>query len=117
MGIAQYRLDVPIIKGTSAILALTDKEAVIPPESPCIRCGKCVEHCPMNLMPLYLQQFAAKGDLETCEKYDVASCIECGCCSFGCPSKRQLVQNIRIAKRSVMSIQRERAQKKKEGAK
>ncbi len=117
MGIAQFRLDVPIIKGTSAILALTDKEAVIPPESPCIRCGKCVEHCPMNLMPLYLQQFAAKGDLETCEKYDVTSCIECGCCSFGCPSKRQLVQNIRIAKRSVMAIQRERVQKEKEGAK
>ena len=115
--IAQFRLDVPIIKGTSAILALTDKEAVIPPESPCIRCGKCVEHCPMNLMPLYLQQFAAKGDLENCEKYDITSCVECGCCSFGCPSKRQLVQNIRIAKRSVMAIQRERVQKEKEGAK
>ena len=117
MGIAQFRLDVPIIKGTSAILALTDKEAVIPPEDPCIRCGKCVEHCPMNLMPLYLQQYAKKGDLDTCEKYDVTSCIECGCCSYGCPSKRQLVQNIRIAKRSVMAIQRERAQKEKEGAK
>jgi len=117
MGIAQFRLDVPIIKGTSAILALTDKEALIPPEDPCIRCGKCVEHCPMNLMPLYLQQYAKKGDLDNCEKYDVTSCIECGCCSYGCPSKRQLVQNIRIAKRSVMAIQRERAQREKEGAK
>ena len=117
MGIAQFRLDVPIIKGTSAILALTDKEAVIPPESPCIRCGKCVDLGGRRIIKKYLQQFAAKGDLESCEKYDVTSCIECGCCSFGCPSKRQLVQNIRIAKRSVMAIQRERAQKEKEGAK
>jgi len=117
MGVAQFRLDVPIIKGTSAILALTEKEAYIPPEDPCIRCGKCVQNCPMNLMPLYLQQYAVKGDLDTCEKYDVTSCIECGCCSYGCPSKRQLVQNIRVAKRSVMAIQRERAQKEKEGTK
>lgn len=114
MGIPQFRLDVPVIKGTSAIVCLTEKEAYIPPEDPCIRCGKCVEHCPMNLMPLYLQQFASKGDLDTCEKYDVTSCIECGCCSYGCPSKRQLVQTIRNAKRSVMAIQRERAQKGKE---
>lgn len=117
MGIAQFRLDIPIIKGTSAILALTDKEAEIPPEDPCIRCGKCVEHCPMNLMPLYLQQYASKGDLDACEKYDVTSCIECGCCSYGCPSKRQLVQSIRVAKRTVMALQRERAQKAKEGSK
>ena len=114
MGVAQFRLDVPIIKGTSAILALSEKEAVIPPEDPCIRCGKCVEHCPMNLMPLYLQQLAMADDMDSCEKYYVTACIECGCCSFGCPSKRNLVQNIRLAKRSVMAIQRERAQKGKE---
>lgn len=113
MGVAQFRLDVPVIKGTSAILALNEKEAYIPPEDPCIRCGKCVEHCPMNLMPLYLQQFADKNDLDSCEKYNVTSCIECGCCSFGCPSKRHLVQSIRIAKRSVMALQRERAQKER----
>ena len=113
MGLAQFRLDVPIIKGTSALLALTEKEAYIPPEDPCIRCGKCVDHCPMNLMPLYLSQFADKGDLDSCEKYNVTSCIECGCCSYGCPSKRHLVQTIRGAKRSVMALQRERAQKER----
>ena len=113
MGIAQFRLDVPIIKGTSAVLALTEKEAYIPSEDPCIRCGKCVDHCPMNLMPLYLSQFADKGDLDSCEKYNVTSCIECGCCSYGCPSKRHLVQTIRGAKRSVMALQRERAQKER----
>ncbi len=114
MGVAQFRLDVPVIKSTSAVLALTEKEAHIPPEEPCIRCGKCVEHCPMNLMPLYLSQFADKGDLDSCEKYNVTSCIECGCCSYGCPSKRHLVQTIRGARRSVMALQRERAQKERE---
>ena len=111
MGMPQFRLDVPIIKGTSAILALTEKEADIPDESPCIRCGKCVEHCPMNLMPLYLNEFAKKDDIDSCEKYNAASCLECGCCSFICPAKRHLVQNIRIGKQKVMAQMRERAQK------
>lgn len=113
MGVAQFRLDVPIIKGTSAILCFNEKEAQIPSEEPCIRCGKCVEHCPMNLMPLYLQQFARNDDMDSCERYNVTSCIECGCCSYGCPSKRQLVQTIRNAKKNVMALQRERAQKER----
>lgn len=115
MGTPLFRLDVPVIKGTSAILGLNEKEANIPEESPCIRCGKCVEHCPMGLMPLYLQNFAKKGDLESCEKYHITACIECGCCSFECPSKRQLVQNIRIGKQNVLSAMREREQKKTSG--
>lgn len=111
MGVAQFRLDIPVIKGTSAILCLDEKEAYIPEEGPCIRCGKCVDHCPMNLMPLYLHDFARKNDMDSCEKYNVTACIECGSCSFECPAKRHLVQNIRIAKQNVMAIQRERAQK------
>lgn len=112
MGMPQFRLDVPIIKGTSAILCLNEKEAQIPDESPCIRCGKCVEHCPMNLMPLYLSEFAKKDDMDSCEKYGITACLECGCCSFECPAKRHLVQNIRIGKQKVMAIMRERAQNK-----
>jgi len=111
MGVAQFRLDVPVIKGTSAILCLSEKEAYIPEEGPCIRCGKCVEHCPMKLMPLYLQNFAKKDDMDSCEKYNVTACIECGSCSFICPAKRHLVQNIRVAKQRVMALMRERAQK------
>lgn len=111
MGVAQFRLDIPVIKGTSAILCLNEKEAQIPPEEPCIRCGKCVSHCPMKLMPLYLHEFAKKGDMDSCEKYNVTSCVECGCCSYGCPSKRNLLQDIRVAKQNVMAIMRERTQK------
>ncbi len=111
MGVPQFRLDVPIIKGTSAILCLTHEEAEIPDESPCIRCGKCVDHCPMHLMPLYLSEFAKKDDMESCEKYNITACLECGCCSFECPAKRHLVQNIRIGKQKVMALIRERTQK------
>ena len=108
MGAAQFRLDIPIIKGTSAILCFTEEEAKLPEEYPCIRCGKCVSHCPMRLMPLYLHDFAVRGELDKCEEYNVTSCIECGCCSFECPSKRQLVQNIRIAKQKVLAEQKKR---------
>lgn len=106
MGVAQFRLDVPVIKGTSAILFLNEKEAQIPEEEPCIRCGKCVRNCPMNLMPLYICENARKGNLDECEKYNVTACIECGCCSYGCPSKRNLVQSIRSAKQEVLAAKR-----------
>ena len=111
MGIAQFRLDVPIIKGSSAILCLTEDEAYLPPESPCIRCGRCADHCPMHLMPLYIHDFAVRGEYEKCGEYGAAACIECGCCSFECPSKRHLVQNIRIAKQKVIAIKRAENQK------
>ena len=111
MGVAQFRFDMPVIKANSALLALTEDEAYIPEESACIRCGKCVEQCPMNLMPLYIADFAKRGDLDSCEKYGASACIECGCCSFGCPAKRNLVQVIRVAKQDIIARQRQKAQK------
>ncbi len=108
MGITQFRLDVPIIKGTSSILCLTKREAEIPDEGPCIRCGKCIERCPMNLMPTQLNNFALKNELDKCEKYNVTSCIECGCCSYICPAKKNIVQNVRIAKQKVLAMQKQR---------
>lgn len=108
MGTAQFRLDVPVIKNVSAVLCFDENEARLPEENPCIRCGRCVAHCPMRLMPLYLYDFAKKGELDQCEKYNVSACIECGCCSFECPSKRHLVQNIRIAKERVAAERKNR---------
>jgi electron transport complex protein RnfC len=98
MGVAQFSLDNPVVKHTNALLALTAAAADFPAESVCIRCGKCVESCPMGLMPLYINANVAKGNVEETLKYHVNDCIECGCCSYVCPASRHLVQSIRFAK-------------------
>lgn len=106
MGMAQYSLDVPVIKTTSCLLALSEVEIGYDQDSPCIRCGKCVDHCPMHLMPLYLSKFAAAGDLEKAEKYHILDCMECGVCSYLCPGKQSPLQNIRIAKQQILENKR-----------
>ena len=109
MGSAVYTLDVPTIKTTSAILALSEAADIYDQDSPCIRCGKCVKACPMRLMPLYLGKYASEGDLEMCEKYKIMNCIECGICSYLCPGRQNPLQNIRIAKQKIN--EKRRAQK------
>lgn len=106
MGVAQFSLDNTVVKHTNALLAFDANEAAIEPESVCIRCGKCVEACPMNLMPLFINANVAKGAIEETVKYNVNDCIECGCCSFACPAKRHLVQSIRYAKAELRKIKR-----------
>ncbi|SCG83767.1 electron transport complex protein RnfC [Proteiniborus sp. DW1] len=103
MGLAQFTDEVPVIKGTSGILVLNEKEARIPEPNPCIRCGKCVDICPVNLQPLFISQLSLKGKYDDTQKYHVLDCIECGSCSFICPSKRPLLQSIRVAKREVLA--------------
>lgn len=98
MGVAQYSLDTSVVKHTNALLALDEETAKLPPESPCIRCGKCVEVCPMNLLPLELNYNVVKGNMEELAKYHINDCIECGSCSYKCPAKRHLVQSIRLGK-------------------
>lgn len=101
MGIAQASLEAPAIKGTSALLALTQEETHLSPETPCTRCGKCVSKCPMGLMPVQLNSYAKIDDMETCVKYDIMDCIECGVCSFTCPSGNHITQRIKLAKRKI----------------
>ena len=113
MGAAQYRTDIPVVKTTSGILCLTKKSVQKPERTMCIRCGKCVDACPMNLVPCMLSQYAEKKNYEALEQYDVMSCIECGTCSFTCPGKKFLVQNIRDAKAKVGEIRRKRAEEEK----
>ncbi|MEA4816594.1 MAG: electron transport complex subunit RsxC [Lachnospiraceae bacterium] len=103
MGPAMYTLDVATVKTSSALLCLTEKEAMLPPESNCIRCGKCVSHCPMGLMPLELNQYAIRGDGDGFVKANGLDCIECGSCSFICPAKRHLAQSIRAEKKIQMA--------------
>ncbi len=102
MGLAQPSADIPVIKGTSGILALTDEDVYLAESSPCIRCAKCVSVCPMNLMPTSIAQASEHGDYRRAEKLYALDCFECGCCSYICPSKIPLVQWIRIGKNEIM---------------
>ena len=103
IGIAQYSIDIPVIKGTSGILVLTEEEAKLPEPSNCIRCGKCVEVCPINLMPVNISNYALQDRFEQAESSNALDCIECGACSFICPAKRPLVDSIRVAKREILA--------------
>ena len=111
MGKALLSLDVPMTKGSSGLLIMNEKEARRSEPQPCIRCAKCVSACPMGLEPFLLSKAAALEEWEMAEKNDVVSCIECGSCQFTCPSKRPLLDMIRVGKTTVMGIIRSRATK------
>ena len=98
MGVAQHTVEVPIIKGTNAVLAFCEKEDKIDEAQTCIHCGKCVGVCPMNLEPLYLNMYAKRNMFEELEKNRLFDCIECGCCSYVCPGRIHLVHTFRTAK-------------------
>lgn len=106
MGIALFDVDIPTIKTSSSILLLSDNEMNMAPESPCIRCGKCVDACPMNLLPLDLDKYSRNNANVLFEKYFGMNCIECGSCSYVCPSKRHIVQGIRTTRRTIMAQKR-----------
>ncbi len=109
MGKALLSLDVPMTKGSSGLLLMTQKEARRGESEPCIRCAKCVGACPMGLEPYLLAKSSARRDWDLVEEEDIVSCIECGSCQFTCPSKRPLLDNIRLGKQTVMGIIRARA--------
>ncbi len=98
MGFAQYTLDAPVIKGTSGLLFFTDKEYHHYEQQDCLRCGRCVKHCPMRLMPFMIMGHAEINNLDEAVKYGLKDCMECGTCSYICPSRRHLVQTFRVAK-------------------
>lgn len=101
MGIAQYTDNVPLIKGVSGILALSEKSAELQDEQYCIRCGKCKESCPVKLVPTDIAKAAEYRKFEIATMLNAADCIECGCCSYVCPSHIPLVQLIKYAKRAI----------------
>jgi len=100
MGISQFTLDVPVIKGTSGILVLTKDDVHEGDESACIRCGRCVQNCPMGLNPSMLSMLAERGMVdEAKDEYALLDCLECGCCCFNCPAKRRIVHYVKYAKK------------------
>lgn len=109
MGVAQYDFAAPVMKATSGILALASKEIVEAQETNCLRCGKCVDVCPLNLMPTKLVQFTKYKRYEDAERFGITVCMECGSCAFTCPADIPLVQWIRLGKQKVFQMQRERA--------
>jgi len=98
MGAPQQYLEVPILKGTSGILCLTDDQVSYRKEYPCIRCGTCVDSCPVFLNPSELGQLARVRRWDDMVKYHIWDCMECGSCSYVCPSNIPLVQRFRVAK-------------------
>ncbi len=105
MGFAVGDLDVPITKGTSGVTVLTDSEVRRAAETPCVRCGRCVDACPLHLVPTKIALAARAGDWELANKYYVQACCECGCCGYVCPAGIPLVQLIRTGKAMAASQQ------------
>lgn len=105
-GAAQFTDEIPVIKGTSGILVLSQEKSQTPVPGPCIRCGKCTQVCPVFIQPVAIRNLSIKERHEETEELNVLSCIECGSCSFICPAKIPLLQSIRISKQAVLAKRR-----------
>ena len=98
MGIALADDSLPVLKQNNAILAFSEKEAKLMEPTACIRCGRCVQGCPMHLIPTALERQALRKNTQELIRLGVTTCMECGCCVYNCPAGRQLVQAIRMGK-------------------
>jgi len=108
MGTAQFDFSAPVMKATSGILVLTDEEINEHEQTACLRCGKCVEACPLNLVPTKLARYSQLEKWEEAELFDITTCMECGTCTFTCPANIPLVQWIRLGKQKVIQLQRDK---------
>ena len=106
MGAPIASLDVPVLKGSSGILAFTENETARPREYPCIRCGRCLEACPYFLNPSRFARLARARLFEEMKAYQVMDCVECGSCTFACPSNIPIVQLIRTAKNDLRQMKK-----------
>ena len=107
MGQPLGSLDVPVVKGTSGLLAFTESKLARAAEYQCLKCGRCVEACPVFLNPSRLARLAKALRYEDMERFQVLDCMECGSCSYACPSNIPIVQLIRVSKSWVRERQRD----------
>jgi len=100
MGIAQETANVPVVKGTTGLLVLDKID--IEAKEPCIKCARCVDACPMLLIPAFIAKFSGKELYEQADSFNALDCFECGCCAYVCPSKIPLVELIKKGKMEIM---------------
>lgn len=103
MGVAQYDLSVPTIKGVNAVTVLGKNNHHFVEDPHCLRCGKCIDACPMKLMPVLMYKAWQNGDVEEMKKNNIMDCIECGSCAYTCPASVPLVLGFRVAKQVIRS--------------
>ena len=101
MGMAQYTADIPVGKGTGAMLAFCENEEQTVEHPQCIRCGKCVAACPMHLEPLFMYQYASKGMVDELNDAHIMDCMECGACAYACPARMHLTHMFKTGKQLV----------------
>ena len=102
MGMAISREDIPVTKGCSGIVAL-DKLGALADESPCIRCARCMNACPMHLLPIYMNVYGKQEDLDNAVDCGMMDCIECGSCAYVCPARIPLVAQFRLTKGKIQA--------------
>lgn len=100
-GGAQFDLQAPVIKTTLCVVAFGETESITPDATPCIKCARCVDVCPAQLLPLKLEAFGMNEHFDAAREFGALDCIECGACDFICPAKRPLLQYIRFAKMEI----------------
>ena len=106
MGMSTYTLDLPIMKGSSAITVFKTDPVMHAKQTHCINCGRCVEVCPSRLIPTKLADSSENGKLDQFNKYNGIECVECGSCSFVCPAKRSLAQSIKTMRKEALAARR-----------
>lgn len=105
MGMSLVDDSLPVLKQNNAILAFSREDAEMPEPTDCIRCGRCISACPMNLMPTSIERMVSIKNVEELQSLNVMTCMECGSCAYVCPAGRQLVQSMRLGKGLVRAAQ------------
>lgn len=108
MGFSFFNIDVPVVKGSSSLLAFIKDDVSHDEPSACIRCGRCAAACPEHLLPMKLAALAGQNEPEEFKKLGGMECVECGCCSYVCPAKRQVTQSVRSMKKLIIASARKK---------